>query len=137
MVWVGVYVKSNAAGRWQKGRCEMGRKKKVAVNTEVKEVKTVKKVKPESGSYGVVVKSAVIQTAKVMIDGLGDGQLTLKGLYYTEGDGHPEVYVLEFFIDAKKYATALRCFDRFMDAWRSYRRFVCLSKEVCRKGGRK
>jgi hypothetical protein len=123
MVWMWVYVKSNAAGRWQKGRCEMGRKKKAEVNTGVK-------AKPVS--YGLLVKSAVIQTARVSIDGFGDGQLTLKGLYYTDGDVQPEVYVLEFFIDTKKYTTALRCFDRFMDAWRSYRRFVCLSKE----GGR-
>lgn len=106
----------------------MGRKKKEnAVNTEVKAVNNAK-----SESYGLLVKSAVIQTAKVMIDGYGEGQLTLKGLYYTDGEGQPEVYVLEFFIDSKKYTTALRCFDRFMDAWRSYRRFVCLSKE----GGR-
>lgn len=102
----------------------MGRKKKVSVNTEVK---------AEAVNYGVCVKSAVIQTSRVSIDGFGDGQLTLKGLYYADGDVQPEVYVLEFFIDAKGYKHALRCFDRFMDAWRSYRRFVCLSKE----GGRK
>lgn len=107
----------------------MGRKKKEAVNTKVKTV--------NFENYGVVVKSAVIQTSKVSIDGFGDGQLMLKGLYYTDGEGQPEVYVLEFFIDAKGYKHALRCFDRFMDAWRSYRRFVCLSNEVVRKGGRK
>lgn len=108
----------------------MGRKKKVAVNTEVK-------TEGKSGSYGVVAKSAVIQTAKVMIDGFGDGQLTLKGLHYNDDEGQPDIFVVEFFINSKGYATPLRVFDRFMDAWRSYRRFVCLSKEVGRKGGRK
>lgn len=106
----------------------MGKKKKVnAVDTGVKAVK-----KFDIGD-GVVKKSAVIQTARVYVDGYGVGQLTLKGLYYTEGNGHPEIFVVEFDCDSKCNSACLRVFDRFMDAWRSYRRFVCLSKE----GGRK
>lgn len=106
----------------------MGRKKKeTAVNTEVKAVKKF------DIDDGVVKKSAVIQTARVKIDGYGDGQLTLKGLYYTKGEGQPEIFVIEFDSDSRGYTAGLRVFDRFMDAWRSYRRFVCLSNE----GGRK
>jgi hypothetical protein len=115
----------------------MGRKKKVAVNTEVKEVKTVKKAGFNMSDSALVKSCSVMQTAKVLIDGLGDGRLTLKGLYYTEdSDAQPDLHVLEFYIEAKGYTVALRCFDRFMDAWRSYRRFVCLSNEVGLKGGR-
>lgn len=109
----------------------MGRKKKEnAVNTEVKAVKKF------DIDDGVVKKSAVIQTARVKIDGYGDGQLTLKGLYYTKGEGQPKIFVLEFFTESMGYTADLRVFDRFMDAWRSYRRFVCLSNEVSKKGGR-
>ena len=109
----------------------MGRKKKEnAVNTEVK---AVKKAGFDMSASALVKSCSVMQTAKVAIDGLGEGRLTLKGLYYTEdSDAQPDLHVLEFYIESKGYTVALRCFDRFMDAWRSYRRFVCLSKE----GGR-
>lgn len=72
----------------------------------------------------------VIQQATVKIDGYGksSGALCLKGLYLDDNE-QPEVFTIEFGADGGG-VHQLRCFDRFMDAWRSYRRFVCLSQEV-------
>lgn len=70
-----------------------------------------------------------IQQSTVTIDGYGIGLLCLRGCFI--GDDAPEMFTIEFGVEGGA-VHQLRCFDRFMDAWRSYRRFVCLSKE----GGR-